>query len=446
MRKMAIMMWLTGAAWAAEPLSLREAVQKALTGNPAMQAGAEGEKAATARAQEARGGRLPRADYTESWTRSDNPVYVFGSLLEQRKFTASDFSLGFLNYPPFLNNFQSRITVRQDIWDGGLRGARERAASLGRDAAHEGARGVEIMVIAQAIGAYYDAELAREGVKVAGDAVKSAQADLKRAQDRRSAGMATDADVLSIRVHEASAQEELIRRKAEAELAMARLATVMGAGVDSQFDLTTPLQAARSIVMVPEGEAETDAEKNRPEVRLALIQSSIRDTQVRAAKAAMLPQFFIEGMFEADRQEFFNKGGANWTIAAGMRWNLFNGFSDTHEREAARHDALQARANERQAAAAVKVEAKRAWLETQSAQQQLEVAGTATSMAEESLRIIRNRYAAGLADVTDLLHAETALVEAKTNSLRAARDQRLAAVEVEAAKGTLNRDSEVVNQ
>ncbi len=446
MRNFAILLLLAATGWADEPLTLRQSVDNALVGNPAIEASKEGVKAATSRASAARGARLPRVDYSESWTRTNNPVYVFGALLDQRQFTAPDFSLGFLNNPPFVNNFQSRIAVDQTLWDGGARGAREHSADLTRQAATEGARGTEIEVIAQTVTAYYDAVLARESVKVADDAVRSAEADLKRAEDRRGAGMATDADVLSIRVHQAAAQEQLIRRQAGAELAMARLDSIMGVSVDSKFDLTTPLGTFATPQAGAETDAEHDAEQNRPETRIARLGASVFDQQVKAAHAAMLPQFFVQGIFEADRQQFYNEGGANWTVAAGLRWNLFNGFSDRAENDAARHDAMQARAGIRQAASQARVEAKRAWLETRSAEQRVDVSKAAIDMAEESLRIIRNRYQAGLTEVTDLLRAETALVEAKTNGLSAARDQRVAAVNVEAARGALNRNSEVVNQ
>ena len=51
------------------------------------------------------------------------------------------------------------------------------------------------------IRSYYDALLSAEQLNAADQAMRSAQADLDRAEAVRSAGMSTDADVLSIRVH-----------------------------------------------------------------------------------------------------------------------------------------------------------------------------------------------------------------------------------------------------
>jgi len=66
-------------------------------------------------------------------------------------------------------------------------------------------------------------------------------------------------------------------------------------------------------------------------------------------------------------------------------------------------------------------------------------------MAEESLRITKNRFDAGLANVTDLLRTETALLEARNRRLAAVYDQRIAAVSLVLATGKLSPTSEVLN-
>jgi outer membrane protein TolC len=83
-------------------LSLDDAVRLALDKNLAIEAAGAAGKAAESRISVARGGRLPKVNYSESWTRSDNPVFVFGSLLTQRQFGIQNFQLGSLNQPDFL--------------------------------------------------------------------------------------------------------------------------------------------------------------------------------------------------------------------------------------------------------------------------------------------------------------------------------------------------------
>src|ERR1035438_4749423 len=92
-------------------MSLKDAVRLALEKNQSVAASTATEKAAESRIAQARGGNLPKVNYSESWARSDNPVFVFSSLLTQHQFGEQNFQVGSLNRPDFLNNFQSRIEI-----------------------------------------------------------------------------------------------------------------------------------------------------------------------------------------------------------------------------------------------------------------------------------------------------------------------------------------------
>ena len=63
--------------------------------------------------------RMPRVDFSEGFTRGNNPVYVFGGLLTERQFTAGDFGLNFLNTPPPLDIFRTQFTAALPLYDGG---------------------------------------------------------------------------------------------------------------------------------------------------------------------------------------------------------------------------------------------------------------------------------------------------------------------------------------
>jgi len=127
--------------------------------------------------------------------------------------------------------------------------------------------------------------------------------------------------------------------------------------------------------------------------------------QAVQARSQRLPQIAFRGIFEADRQQFVNKGGANWMIAASLRWNLFDGNRSKQMQNEALQQAAAARATEKQ---------------------------------------LQSAYSNGLANVTDILRADTALLDARTRRLAAIYDQRMAAIALEAAAGTLNGASDVL--
>jgi outer membrane protein TolC len=430
--------------WAQGPLSLHDALKLALEKHPSVEAGKDAVKAAETRIGEARSGYLPKLNYSESWARSNNPVFVFSSLLTQHQFGAENFAIGTLNRPDALNNFQSQLTVDQVVYDGGQTRLTLKSAELGRGMSAEDQRGVTMNVIAGVVRSYHGAVLAAESLKVANEAVRSAEADLSRAEAIRAAGMATDADVLSIRVHLAAVREQQIRRKADVEVAVAALNEALGLPLAESHDLSTPLTAV-SLKDIPLADYEKESLAQRPEARQARLATSLAENQGAAARSALLPQVVAHAGFEADRQRFATRGGANWIASLSLRWNLFNGLADKARIDEAAYGLGRARALETRAGAQIRLQVRRAYADFQSAQQRIEVAEAAVAMAQESLRITKNRYESGLSNVTDLLRTETALLEAKTRRLAAVYDERLAAVNLVLAAGTLSPASEVLN-
>ena len=106
MKTLVVMFALTVLARGQDAISLREAVRQAMARSKVIEASSASIDAASSRIAEAKAGVFPKVNYSESWTRSDNPVFVFSSLLTQRQFSQSNFDLSSLNQPGFLDNFQ----------------------------------------------------------------------------------------------------------------------------------------------------------------------------------------------------------------------------------------------------------------------------------------------------------------------------------------------------
>jgi len=281
-------------------------------------------------------------------------------------------------------------------------------------------------------------------LKAAEQSVRSTEADLKRAEAIRAAGMSTDIDVLSVRVHLAGVGEQRINRAADLDIARAALNDALGLPLDTPHTLTTPL----SPLDVPELAIETlekEAGTARPEIRQMRAGSELAQTQSDAARHAMLPQVNFHAGIEADAQRVVARGGINWLASVNMKWNVFNGFSDRSQIAESVHRVERAKAEEERAGSSVRLQVRRAYAALRAAQQRIEVAKASVAEAEESLRITQNRYEAGLANVTDLLRNETAVLDSRTRYLAAVHDQRVAATLLEFSAGRLSVDSEVLN-
>jgi outer membrane protein TolC len=227
---------------AQDPLSLRDAVRLALRENKAIAASNAAMRASAARVDEARAGWLPKLNYSESYTRSDNPVFVFSSLLTQHQLGPDNFNIGPLNRPDSLNNFQSLVAVDQPIYDFGQTRNAVKSAGLSRQMTVEEQRAAEMQVMAGVVKAYCGAALAAERLKTAEKALQSAEADLQRAESVHKAGMSTDVDVLSIRVHLAAVTEQRIQTAADLDVAKSGLNDALGLPLDTRHTLTTALR------------------------------------------------------------------------------------------------------------------------------------------------------------------------------------------------------------
>ena len=439
-----MLLWLPVSVWAQDPMSLKDAVHLALNRNKSVEASDASRKAAESRIAEARSGNLPKVNYSESWARSDNPVSVFSSLLTQHQFGEQNFQIGPLNRPDFLNNFQSQITADQTLYDGGQTRHAVRSAELTKDITGEDGRRTRMEVIASVIRSYYDALLGAEELNATSQAMRSAQADLDRAESVRSAGMSTDVDALSIRVHLAGVREQQIRREADLDVARAALNDSLGLPLNTAHTLTTALTS----LQLPEGllaDFERSALSERPEARQVKLAMNLAENQAATAHSNLLPQVGVHAAFEADRQGFYDRGGANWLVSIGLHWNLFNGFSDKARIEESKFALSRSGADQAHANSAIQLQVRRAYADLRAAAQRIEVTDAAIAQAEESLRITQNRYETGLSNVTDLLRTETAVLEARTRRVAAIHDQRIAAAMLEMAAGTLTESSEVLN-
>ncbi len=426
------------------PLTLKQAVALALEKNPAIHAANAYAAAVRRTIAVAQAGRYPRVDFSEGFTRGNNPVYVFGSLLTQRQFTARNFALGFLNVPPPLDNFRTAFSASMPLYDAGEIGRRVRDARLGAESATAGARRARQQVIFGVVRAFFDELLARQNIRVAEAAVHMTSADLAQAEARERQGLTVPSDVLSAQVQLAAAKEQLINARNGLAIAQAALNVAIGLPEDApteaqgQFAKTQftaqPLQALQQYALA-----------HRPDYLQATLGEERAANGVSMARRTFLPQIGLFSSWEEDHQTFATRGGNNWIAGATLTFNVFNGGADRARLQEAEERALQVRALRDQMAAQIRLQVQEALLNVRAARERVEVTRTAAAQAQESLRILRNRYGTGLATMTDLLSAETAETSAEREHLNAVYDYWLAAASLDLATGRLAPSSKVVS-
>ena len=400
----------------AQSLSLSEAIERAKAGNPDVRAAAAAEREAAERITEARGGHLPKVDVSESWQRGNNPAFVFGSLLAQRRFTASDFALDALNHPDATDNFRAALSVEQSLFDRAV-SANLRAASIGRDMAATGRQLVDQDLTSAVTEMYGRVLIAAATARSTAAMVETARADRELAGNRREAGQVTDADVLRLDVYLARTLEQQVQATSDERIARARLNQLMGEPLSTIFSLDlTPPGIAIDITNL--ASLEEEAVKNRPEVALALQQEQLAAASVDAAQAAFLPQVAAQGAWELNGGSW-NARSSSWGAGVVARVNLFHGFADKARLAEARAQASR-RAHEREKAETMaRLDVQIAIARLEAARASEAVGRAAADRARESRRIIRDRYESGVTDVTTLLHSADDVLQAEAQQIAA---------------------------
>ncbi|HEV2224003.1 MAG TPA: TolC family protein [Candidatus Acidoferrales bacterium] len=426
------------------PITLQQAVSIALEKNPEHKAALADTRAASADVKEARSFLLPRVTFSETATRGNDPVYVFGSKLRQQRFTTADFALNVLNTPAPFGNFTTRFGGTWNLFDSfGSWHAVDRAKRVEDAAGHQLDR-TDQEIILHVVDSYYALLLAKKQLGVAQQAMKTAQAILDRSKDRFESGVVVRSDYLSAQVRVAARKQDLIRAQNDLELARAQLSMSIGIFTGNDFDPSEAL-AEQNLPAMTLQEAEKTAMDMRPDLKQVQSEEAAQQQSLAIAKSSFGPRVSAFADWEADNPTFVAGGrGNNWVAGVEVQFDLFEGGAKrarlSHER------AMQQKvaAAKEMATNATRLEVRRAYYDLDSARQQLEVARATIAESQESLRINQNRYDSGLSTITDLLAAEEAARRSLTEYWEAVYRYHTGYANLELASGTLNPQSPVV--
>jgi len=252
------------------------------------------------------------------------------------------------------------------------------------------------------------------------------------------AGLVVESDRMSALVNAAARKEELIAAKGDLELAWVGLREAMGA---QKLEASTlkPIEPHKFPQQPLEEEMATAA-KARPDLRSLGEAQSAQGSAVGAAKSEFGPRVSAYGNWEEDRTAFAGSGGNNWVAGVQVSVDI---LPFGKRAQLARESAGKQRIDAQLAASQLhmRMEVSRAHIHRQTAELSLETAQAAMDQSAESLRILKNRYSAGLATITDLLRAEDAERQSQSSYWHAVYGNAMAYAEQLYATGTLTPDA-----
>lgn len=410
------------AAGAGQPWTLERALKTALTNNPDIHLARTRVAAAEAGLEQANAAFWPRLQLQAGYTRTDNPMMVFGSILNQRAYSQTlDF-----NHVPDVDDLNTRGLLTMPLYTGGRSTAEREAARSSRQAAREEAVAARHDLELQVARVFHTAEKARAFIRVARAAIAAQETNLVVARQRLDAGTLLKTDVLDLRVRLAEAREELARAESADTLARRTLRNLLGleqgelAIAESSPELLTPDSLDVS---------------GRAELAAARMRERAAEERVRGAKAGYLPRVSAFGAIDYDYGWKFDRDGMSYTAGGLIQWEAWDGNLTRARAREARANLEMAREETRKLRLAIDLELEQARLDLRTAGERIAAAGEAVASATESAELTRERFEQGAALTTQLMDAESALVAARARLAQAQADRRIALAALRKALG-----------
>jgi len=397
----------------AESLSRAEAVARALQANPDVRKSHEDLVILGGRADEALADALPEVTVLGSGTRYRDP-----SLLNSSSFDAFPPELRESLTPVPANVFEGTAQVRQTLFSFKL-GKAIRAARLARDLGQEEVARTRQAVALLAVRAYNEYLLSLEKVAVGQKAVRQKEKHLEMAQNRRTAGVATELDVLRSAVDLENQRAILLRLQGEAELSRGQLNAAMVRPID------TPIEPTDALLYVPLDitleQAVRQAWNDRPEAKAIALNERIYTELIGVAQSDARPRLDFYGSYGWSVRKpanFFESDFTKWTASVTLTIPVFDGFRTRGKVAQARAERNKVSQDRVALENRIRLEAKEGVDRLNVARKVLEAAELNVNQAQRALEMTQANYQHGAATTLDVIDAQAALTLAESNRIQ----------------------------
>lgn len=325
--------------------------------------------------------------------------------------------------------YMAGLTLTQPIYTGGKISAGRQMARLGRQIADQQLRMTRMDVLVDADNAYWSYIAVRRKVRMLESYSTQMDTIYKQTSSAVAAGMAIENDLLRIEAKRTEIEYQLQRARNGADLCRMALCNVIGAPLDTAieptdttFNIESPTAMSLDIA-------------RRPEVGLLEKHIDVNMQRIRDARSEMLPTVGLSAGYSyygniklkgfADMgngttvpytQEF--RDGIGIAMLA-VKIPIFHWGESRKKMHKARYELDNSQLELQRNMRLMSIEAQQAVQNVEDGYRMIHTAESGLRQAEENLRVMRNRYAAAMSPLTDLLDAQSQWQQAQSNLIEA---------------------------
>jgi outer membrane protein TolC len=299
-----------------------------------------------------------------------------------------------------------------------------------------------VLSVAQA---YYQYLNAKAQVAARQANLAEARRNLEAAQERHRAGVATIGDVLLAKT--SASQSELALQIVQGQVQVVRgvLATSLGLEATVPVDVGSlpedlPLDAVKAGV----DELIARAVARRPDLAAQRFRALAAESRIRASAVDGLPSLSLDALGNRTfyhRPDVSDPFATNWAGAISLRIPVFRGFDTAYQVQKAREEAEAAKAGAERTEDQVILDVWSSYYGVQTAAQSVLTTRDLLASARQSADVAEGRYRAGVGSILDLLTAQTAYADARSQEAQARSFWFLAVAQLAHATGVLQPGS-----
>lgn len=384
---------------------------------------------AEAKSKEVNTFRLPSLSFGASYTRlSEVDPFILNT------------PLGTFNVSPsILNSYNFKVTLQQPLFTGFKLESGSKIAEYTYEASKQDFNRDRNELVYNIKNAYWGLFQANQIKKVTEENVAQVKAHLTDVQNLFNQGLATKNDVLKVQVQLGEAQLRLIDSKNAVRLANINLDNVLGISLSTEIEPVDNID--KNVKQLGDlGLLLDKAYEIRPELKSMDYKVQASESGITAAKSDWWPQLYLTGNYYYSRpnqriQPIQDKFNSTWDVSVSMSFNLWNWGATSDRTDQAEAQFEQAKDGYKILKDRVTLEVTSNYLNIKKSEEKMTVAGQSVSQAEENYRVTDEKFKNGLALNSDLLDAEVALLQAKTNYIQSVVDYELALAQLKKSIG-----------
>lgn len=359
-----------------------------------------------------------------------------------RNLTTREFFFGDEKIPISQNNdFDLSISLTQPLYVGGKVGSALKVAKIYREFSGQRVLEVEREIVFNAESIFYGAILAESNLDVMKKADEQLNYNLEIAEKYFEQGMISEYELLRARVEKLNIEPQLVAAESELNISRKRLKSFLGLPLQEKITIVSDLSDNGLSDLPPLDSLMNEAVRNRPELKQANLQKRGYEKAVRIARGNWIyPNLYANAtyQFTGSSNDFRLDGretSDNWTASLLLNIPIFDGARTIGEVRKAKVDYYQAMLAEQQLQDDIHLEVEQSYDNIVQAGKALALQTETIAQAEEGMRIADLRYQSGIGTQLEVLSAQTALTQARSQMAQSVYRFRLAKSALKKATG-----------